>query len=376
MQLKEVETKKGKAWEVVGYLGLQPDGKRKKVQKRGFASQRTARAWFNNEKILFENGKSQYNQKAPKNVLTVRELYDIWLDGYQNTVEESTLAKVLNYFDLHILPFWGDELINQIEPIKLQGYLNTMQAKLLKYKKVVGYLNQLTKLAVKMDMIEVDPFTKVDMPRERKSQPKKKAMDEDEFRNFIRVLDSQYCQVNRQAYTLLRLVAFTGMRTEEVLALQWQHVDFDGGYINIEQALGRGLHGGTYIKGTKSVTSTRTIKIATDMAKVLSHWYNLSQHKEPTDFVFTNNGKPLQSLRPNKWLHDVSDQYQVAKGVAMHGLRHTWATLALEQGASVKQVQTYLGHADAKITLNIYAEITNKAREQTGDILNNIVRIS
>ncbi|MBX8456281.1 Arm DNA-binding domain-containing protein, partial [Apilactobacillus kunkeei] len=51
MQLKEVQTKKGKAWEVTGYLGIQPSGKRKKVQKRGFASQRVARAWFNNEVV-------------------------------------------------------------------------------------------------------------------------------------------------------------------------------------------------------------------------------------------------------------------------------------------------------------------------------------
>ncbi|USS91563.1 site-specific integrase [Fructobacillus americanaquae] len=373
MQLKEVQTKKGKAWEVVGYLGLQPNGKRKKVQKRGFSSKREATAWFNNEVTRFSNGQSQYNEKAPKTVFTVRELYEMWLDGYQNTVEESSLVKVLSYFDLHILPTWGNTTISEITPLSLQKYLNTMQAKLIKYKKVVGYFNQLTKMAVKMDMIDVDPFTKVDMPRERKSQTKKKAMDAEEFKRFIEVLDGQYCQINRQAYTLLRLVAVTGMRTEEVLALQWKHVNFDGGYITIEQALGRGLHGNGYIKATKSETSTRTIKVASDMVRKLAQWYNLSKNKEPDSFVFNNNGKPLQPLRPNKWLHEVSDNYKVANGIAMHGLRHTWTTLALEQGASVKQVQSYLGHADANITLNVYAEITKKASEQTGEVLSNLI---
>ncbi|GAP01973.1 integrase [Fructobacillus fructosus] len=373
MQLKEVQTKKGKAWEVVGYLGLQPSGKRKKVQKRGFTSKREATAWFNNEVTLFSNGQSQYNEKAPKTVFTVRELYEMWLKTYQNTVEESTLAKVLRYFSLHILPRWGDTVVDQIKPVELQEYLNTMQAKILSYKKVVRYFNQLTKMAVKLDMIDVDPFTKVDMPRERKSKPKKRAMDAQEFKRFIEVLDGQYCQINRQAYTLLRLVAVTGMRTEEVLALQWQHINFDGGYITIEQALGRGLHGGTYIKATKSETSTRTIKVASDMVRKLAQWYNLSKNKEPDSFVFNNNGKPLQALRPNKWLHEVSGSYGVANGVSMHGLRHTWTTLALEQGATVKQVQTYLGHADASITLNVYAEITKKASEQTGEVLSNLI---
>ncbi|MBC9118628.1 site-specific integrase [Fructobacillus fructosus] len=373
MQLKEVQTKKGKAWEVVGYLGLQPNGKRKKVQKRGFTSRREASAWFNNEVTLFSNGQSQYNEKAPKTVFTVRELYEMWLETYQNTVEESTLAKVLRHFSLHILPRWGDTVVDQIKPVELQEYLNTMQAKILSYKKVVRYFNQLTKMAVKLDMIDVDPFIKVDMPRERKSKPKKRAMDAQEFKRFIEVLDGQYCQINKQAYTLLRLVAVTGMRTEEVLALQWKHINFDGGYITIEQALGRGLHGGTYIKATKSETSTRTIKVASDMIRKLAQWYNLSKNKEPDSFVFNNNSKALQVLRPNKWLHEVSDRYGVANGVSMHGLRHTWTTLALEQGATVKQVQTYLGHADASITLNIYAEITKKASEQTGEVLSNLI---
>lgn len=368
-----MQTKKGKAWEVTGYLGVQPNGKRKKVQKRGFANQRVARAWFNNEVVLFENGESQYNEKAPKDVLTVRELYDIWLKGYQDTVEESTLAKVLKHFDLHILPRWGDTLIDQIKPVELQEYLNTMQAKILSYKKVVRYFNQLTRLAVKLDIIEVDPFTKVDMPRERKSKVRKRAMDSNEFRRFIEVLDGQYCHINQQAYTLLRLVAFTGMRTEEVLAVQWQHVDLKGGYISIEQALGRGLHGNSYIKTTKSTTSTRIIKVARDMVQVLLEWFNLTKYKKQTDFVFTNRGQPLQALRPNKWLNEVNKQYQVANGINMHGLRHTWTTLALEQGASVKQVQSYLGHADASITLNVYAEITKKASEQTGEVLTGLI---
>lgn len=102
------------------------------------------------------------------------------------------------------------------------------------------------------------------------------------------------------------------MRTEELLALQWQHVDFDGGYIDIVQALGRGLNGGTYIKQPKSRTSRRTLKIDNKMLSVLADWYNSSEYKKAKDYVFNNQGKTLQILRPNKWLHDVSDKYDVA----------------------------------------------------------------
>ncbi|CAH1856138.1 tyrosine-type recombinase/integrase [Convivina praedatoris] len=374
MYVREIETKKGKVWEIQGYLGRQPDNTPAKAKKRGFSSKRSALTWFNNEKVLFEAGQSKYNKKELPDVLTIRQLYEMWLDTYQHTVEESTLNKAINVFEVHILPVWGDVMANDVKPLALQQYVNTLQGKLLRYRKVLGYFRRLIKMAVKMDMIAVDPFTKVDLPNERRNPKRvKQFMDVDEFKAFIEVLDSQYSKINQQAYTLLRLAAFTGMRTEELLALQWQHIDFEHNYIHIEQALGRGLKGGTYIKAPKSRTSQRTLKIDNEMMRVLARWFESSIYNSPTDYVFNHDGKALQVLRPNKWLHAVSAKYQVANGLSMHKLRHTWATLALDRGATIKQVQTYLGHADASITLNVYSDITKQASDETGSLLAGLI---
>lgn len=108
------------------------------------------------------------------------------------------------------------------------------------------------------------------------------------------------------------------------------------------------------------------------MLTVLADWYEVSHYNSNDDFVFNNQGKTLQVMRPNKWLHDVSDKYGVAVGLSMHKLRHTWATLALDQGASVKQVQTYLGHADVSMTLDVYSDITKRASDETGNILSKL----
>lgn len=371
MKVQQINTKNGKTWQVDGYLIN--DNQQVRVKKRGFDTRRSAQQWFNNESVLFENGESKYNKKTTPDVMTVKELYDMWLETYQHTVEESTLNKTMSVFSIHIIPEWGDTLVSDIKPLDLQRYINTMQGKILHYRKITGYFRRLLNHAVRMDMIAIDPFTKVEMPKERKQINKaKQFMDVDEFKAFIEVLDSQYSQINKQAYTLLRLGAFTGMRTEELLALQWQHVDFDGGYIDIVQALGRGFNGSTYIKEPKSKTSRRTLKIDNKMLSVLADWYDFSQYKKANDFVFNNQGKTLQMMRPNKWLHDVSDKYNVAVGLSMHKLRHTWATLALDQGASVKQVQTYLGHADVSMTLDVYSDITKRASDETGSILSRL----
>lgn len=372
MKLQQVDTPKGKVWEVNGYLINK--SQKVRVKKRGFESKQSARQWFNNESVLFDNGESRYNKKTTPNIMTVKELYDMWLETYQHTVEESTLNKTMNVFNIHIIPEWGNTLVTDIKPLNLQRYINTMQGKILHYRKITGYFRRLLNIAVRMDMIDVDPFTKIDMPNERRQTNKpKQFMDVDEFKAFIDVLDSQYSQINKQAYTLLRLGAFTGMRTEELLALQWRHVDFDNGYINIVQALGRGLNGTTYIKMPKSQTSKRTLKIDNKMLQVMVQWYEQSKYHKLSDYVFNYQGNTLQVMRPNKWLHDVSNQYNVAVGLSMHKLRHTWATLALDQGASVKQVQTYLGHADVSMTLDVYSDITKRASDETGDVLSNLI---
>ncbi|MFL2051617.1 tyrosine-type recombinase/integrase [Leuconostoc mesenteroides] len=374
MQIKQVDSKHGKVYEVVGYIGRHQDGTQARAKKRGFDSKRSAQQWFNNEVALFSNGQSKYNKKTTPNVMTVKELYDMWLKTYEQSVEESTLNKTMTIFKLHVLPQWADILVTDIKPIDLQLYINTLQREMLMYRKVTGYFRRLLDIAVKMDILDNNPFIKVELPKERKVFDKpKQFMEADEFKKFVDVLDNKYKSINQQAYTLLRLAAFTGMRTEEILALQWQHVDFNKGYISIVQALGRGLNGGTYLKEPKSRTSKRTLKIDNSMVLVLSEWYNSTNYKDDTNFVFTNEGKTLQPLRPNKWLHDVSDKYGVAVGLSMHKLRHTWATLAIDQGASVKQVQTYLGHADASITLNIYTDITKRASDETGNILSGLI---
>ena len=372
MKLQQVDTPKGKVWEVNGYFINQTQKVR--VKKRGFDSKQSARQWFNNQSVLFDNGESKYNKKTTPNIMTVKELYNMWLETYQHTVEESTLNRTMNMFKVHIIPEWGDVLVTDIRPLDLQRYINTLHGKILFYRKVAGYFRRLLNIAVRMDMLDVDPFSKIELPKPRHNTNKpKQFMDVDEFKAFADVLDSQYKYINKQAYTLLRLGAFTGMRTEELLAMQWQHVDFNSGYINIVQALGRGLNGRTYIKEPKSQTSRRTLKIDNRMLSVLADWYEVSNYKNANDYVFNNQGKTLQVLRPNKWLHDVSDKYGVAVGLSMHKLRHTWATLALDQGASVKQVQTYLGHADVSMTLDVYSDITKRASDETGDVLSNLI---
>ena len=182
MQIKQVDSKHGKVYEVVGYIGRHQDGTRARAKKRGFDSKRSAQQWFNNEVALFSNGKSKYNKKTTPNVMTVKELYDMWINTYQQSVEESTLGKTMTIFRLHVLPQWADIKVNEIKPIDLQRYINTLQREMQMYRKVTGYFRKMLDVAVKMDMIENNPFVKVELPKERRVFDKpKQFMEASEF---------------------------------------------------------------------------------------------------------------------------------------------------------------------------------------------------
>ncbi len=161
MQIKQVDSKQGKVFEVVGYIGRHEDGTQARAKKRGFESKRSATQWFNNEVALFKNGQSKYNKKTTPNVMTVKELYDMWLKTYEQSVEESTLNKTMTIFKLHVLPQWADILVTDIKPIDLQLYINTLQREMLMYRKVTGYFRRLLDIAVKMDILDNNHLSKL-----------------------------------------------------------------------------------------------------------------------------------------------------------------------------------------------------------------------
>ncbi|WP_255551251.1 tyrosine-type recombinase/integrase [Sporosarcina sp. E16_8] len=71
----------------------------------------------------------------------------------------------------------------------------------------------------------------------------------------------------------------------------------------------------------------------------------------------------MQPTKTRKWIVHVQDKYKLGT-ITTHGLRHTHCSLLFEAGASLKEVQDRLGHTDVKTTMDIYAHVTKKAKEE------------
>ena len=207
---------------------------------------------------------------------------------------------------------------------------------------------------------------------------KNKNIEENEMENFytreqlIHFLRCLENEKNFKAYALFRLLAFSGMRKGEALALTWNEINFKTNEIRISRALSRGTNNCLYVKSTKTGIA-RTIKMDQNTMSILKDWKRKQKQDylilgyntlSPKQLVFSKeNNTYLQPTKTGKWIMQAQKKYQLDK-ITTHGLRDTHCSLLFEAGANIKEVQDCLGHTDVQTTMNIYAHVSKKAKKE------------
>ncbi|WP_342598126.1 tyrosine-type recombinase/integrase [Psychrobacillus sp. FSL H8-0483] len=353
------------------YLGIDPlTGIQKRSTRRGFKTIREAELELARIKLAVANG--TYQQVRAE---TYQEIYDLWVKQYEKTVEESTYVKTTGLFKNHILPVMGAYKIEKIHVDVCQKHVDEWASKLKKYRMVKAYAAKVLDFAIKRGYIQTNPFALVDLPINHF----KKAIgaDEDKAENFYsreQLKEFISClerENNHKAYVLFRLLAFSGMRKGEALALTWNDLNFTSNELRINKAISEGKYNRLYIKSTKTGDS-RTIKMDDKTMAILKDWKKKQKQDyfilgfntmQPKQLVFSNEKNEfLKPQKTIKWINQIQNKYKLGK-ITTHGLRHTHCSLLFEAGASLKEVQDRLGHSDVKTTMNIYAHVSKEAKE-------------
>lgn len=362
------------------YIGIdQLTGKEKTTTRSGFKTKKEAKDSYLSLQQEIQNG--TYSKVAKD---TYRQVYDLWVEHYENTVEDSTFLKTTRIFENHILPAFSDYRIANIDTAICQKHVNQWAKNLTRFRMVKNYAALVIKYAMKHAIIEKNPFELVEMPVIKK----KINLDDDdeEFENFYtreQLLEFLTCleQGNDlKRTTVFYLLAFSGMRKGEAFALRWSDINFEDSEIRINKAVKRGKEG-LYLGPTKN-GDPRTIKIDGKTLEYLSLWKAEQAKifknkgintKTKKQLVFSNVNNELQD--PNKtvqWLATLLKKDPLTT-ITAHGLRHTHCSLLFEAGASIKEVQFRLGHRDVKTTLDVYAHVTKKAKSETIDKFTNFL---
>lgn len=190
-------------------------------------------------------------------------------------------------------------------------------------------------------------------------------------------LISQLAAMEPTAITVAALIALqTGLREGEVCGLQWRDVDFTAGTIWVRRAIGAGK-GGCYVKQPKT-GKARDVIMTPTLAGYLSRLKASRVHDTaPNSYVIPNaDGGFQQPGYIGRGWTTLSRVLGVTgcegRRATFHDLRHTWATLAIANGVDVKTVSSNLGHANAAMTLNVYASADPDAKTRAAVVMEKV----
>jgi len=243
---------------------------------------------------------------------------------------------------VHIRPALGDRKLCDLTRAEVQTFLASKRTQGLSGSSVHGIRTALSKVlqaAVEWGFMDTNPARGL-IVGDRRPAKERLFLSPAQVRTLINSLPAP-CR------TIVSLLALTGLRIGELLALRWKHIDISVGAIRVRET----VHEGSF--GTpKTRSSRRDIPISLSARGLLQQ---LSNGATPDDLVFhSQNGSPVN---PKNLANRVLRPACRALGfpvVGWHSFRHTHATLLGESGGSLKTAQALLGHSDVETTLNIY----------------------
>lgn len=364
------------------YLGIdQQTGKAIRTTRRGFKSPTEAKTAL--KKIEYETTQGDVRKEIQNN-LTFQDVYDEWFPGYINTVRESTWYKRKKMFENHILPIFGKYRIRTITTSQIQKALNKwFKETTYNYKPWFNYTNKVFKYAILQRYIDDNPATRVIMPKKTEFEDKTPNFwSKEQLQVFFNYIDPIK---DLEKYTLFRVLAFTGIRRAECLALTWDDFNAQKKTLSINKTLAQGIKGKLRINNTKTKKGTRDISLDDLTVKTLQKWHIKERSDffkrginidHPNQLIFPSTKNTFKSLNtPRKWYCKVMDQIENDNvdlpRITIHGFRHTHASALFAAGASIKEVQERLGHEDAQTTLNIYTHVTEKQDKEVAKKLVN-----
>lgn len=376
--IKQYQKKNGdKAWYFKVYLGIDPITQKKKyTTKRGFKTQKEAKIALARLEVSIKQNGLVTSQTIP----TFNEISQIWFTTYKKTVTESSLSRTQIIFDKHILPKFGNIKIDKITTLYCQNIVNEWHDKSTyrNYKLFINYMDKVFKTAINLGITNDNPTINLIIPtrkQELQDKPKLKFYTKKELKLFLDTIDEEYSSyIKSRDYALFRLLAFSGCRIGEILALTWSDIDFQQSSLNVHRTVTKAKE--YYISETpKTKKSNRLLVLDSKTMNTLKKWrlvqkeFLLKNGYNKPSFLFTNDKNTFTINQA------VTERYKIYQtkanlpNIGLHGFRHTHASMLYNAGANDKEVAERLGHANIKTTLDIYTHLSDDQKEKTTEKL-------
>ncbi|MGN9258401.1 tyrosine-type recombinase/integrase [Enterococcus faecium] len=356
---------------------INDDRSRKKVEKVGGDTRPEAEAAL--RKVLSDIDET--GQYFLGTDTRVKQYLDFWMEEYVKlNLKYNTYENYRFTIKNHINGYLGKKKLTDLSPALLQNFINA-EFKKGYSKKTMTITHSVLKNALNMavypwGLIKQNPMLYVKIPKYEARPTTKKDLKIISLEDFDHMLE--ITPEGHPFYIPLNIGFYTGMRVGEVCGLTWDDVDFSNGTITVEKQMVK--NDGAWVYGTpKTSSSNRTIFIGQTLLAILK------KHKKQqlenrmkygklyidSNAVCTKEDGELVTPSVVKWnTRRISNALSLSFN--FHSLRHTHATLLLENGAKMKEISERLGHSRISITMDTYSHVTDKMRNETVDIMENL----
>jgi integrase/predicted RNA-binding Zn-ribbon protein involved in translation (DUF1610 family) len=326
---------------------------------------------------------------TPPTRVTVKQfLTGEWLPTVKGRLRPTTYSSYVMLTREHILPRLGALQLQKLTP----GAINSLYAHLLEHGRVHGggplsassvrrvhaVLQKACHDAVRWGRLSVNPTTAADPPKaSAEHHDRLPVWTAEQLAAFLAAV------ANDRLFALRRLLAMTGMRRGEALGLSWQDLDMESGSVSIRRAW-IAVNGAAQFAEPKSRSSRRTIALdPATLAVLKAHAARQADEQAcwveclvETDLVFTRpDGRPLVPWTVSKAFGD-HGRAALLPRIPLHGLRHTYATLALASGINPRIVSARLGHATVALTLDVYSHVLPQADREAAERIAALLPVS
>ena len=305
---------------------------------------------------------------------TMNEYYEAWTENRRGSIKEATLHGQICQFKVCSKVKIGNASRSfgelKIKEVTVEDIRQVQKALLKEGRKTrttndaISHLSHVFKTAMEERLIDYNPC-KIVKPLKRTEECARdthhRALTVEETKAFFaEAKDSYYFDVYRFAIN-------TGMRCGEIGALY--NTDIKDNMINVERTITR-LENGSYIIGESAKTENgrRKIPVNDAIKEIIQHQKNLNKILHNSDIVQIKDrifkaceGGLLMATPADRDIKRICKRIGM-QYFTMHAFRATFATRLIEQGINPRTVQELLGHADFRITMNLYGHVLDNTK--------------